>query len=357
MSSVNIALKTFRQLQPEDIKILQAIETQTKQYQHVPEEQIPPKAKLPPPKVQHHLTKLTKSQLLQQQTHPYIGYRLTTAGYDCLALNSYVKANVLEAIGKPLGVGKEADVHDALTPTKQQVAIKFHRLGRTSFKQTKRKRGYTQQYAYTPNWHQQSTTAAKKRVQSPKTPRPPQHSSPKTHKPKPPHPHHDPDQWRTPKPLPRNPTSTGSSKRNSRKRQKSLPKGRDNPRGPQPLQHPHPTKPPRPHHRLAPICFHNSPKRPTTPKTRPKQRNKILQTERNDRNNPKTSPQLHRRKLSALFTATNIQTNKQDVISTNQNGPVTSQGLILQEFGGSIQHDVHVSVAANHATLVLDTVL
>jgi len=162
MSSVDIALKTFRQLQPEDIRILNAIEAQTKQYQYVPEEQISLKAKLSSSKIQHHLANLTKNQLLQQQTHPYMGYRLTTAGYDCLALNSHVKANVLEAIGRPLGVGKEADVHDALTPTKQQVAIKFHRLGRTSFKQTKRKRSYTQQYIYTPNWHQQSTIAAKK---------------------------------------------------------------------------------------------------------------------------------------------------------------------------------------------------
>jgi len=162
MSSVDIALKIFRLLQPEDIKILQAIETQTKQYQYVPEEQIPQKTKLPSSEVQHRLPNLTKNHLLQQQTHPYMGCRLTTAGYDCLALHSHVKANILEAIGKPLGVGKEADVHDALTPTKQQVAIKFHRLGRASFKQTKRKRGYIQQYTYTPNWHQQSTIAAKK---------------------------------------------------------------------------------------------------------------------------------------------------------------------------------------------------
>jgi RIO kinase 2 len=162
MSSIDIALKIFRQLQPEDIKILHAIETQTKQYQYIPEEQIPPKAKLPQSKVQYRLPKLTKNHLLQHQTNPYKGYQLTTAGYDCLALNSHVKANILEAIGKPLGVGKEADVYDALTPTNQQVAIKFHRLGRTSFTQTKRKRGYTQQYTYTPNWHQQSTIAAKK---------------------------------------------------------------------------------------------------------------------------------------------------------------------------------------------------
>jgi len=40
--------------------------------------------------------------------------------------------------------------------------VKFHRLGRTSFKQTKRKRGYVTKYTYSPDWHQQSQIAAKK---------------------------------------------------------------------------------------------------------------------------------------------------------------------------------------------------
>jgi RIO kinase 2 len=73
-----------------------------------------------------------------------------------------VKENVIEAFGKPLGVGKESEVYDALTPTQQQVALKFHRLGRTSFKKTKRKRNYTAKYSYTPDWHHRSKIAAKK---------------------------------------------------------------------------------------------------------------------------------------------------------------------------------------------------
>jgi len=40
--------------------------------------------------------------------------------------------------------------------------VKFHRLGRTSFKQTKRKRGYVTKYTYTPDWHHQSRIATKK---------------------------------------------------------------------------------------------------------------------------------------------------------------------------------------------------
>jgi RIO kinase 2 len=162
MSGVEIAVGVYRGLEPEDLRILQAIEEQMKNYEHVPKEAIYKQAKLPPQEVNYRLPILTKKGLAKGWRGPYVGYSLTTAGYDTLAIDALVEADIIEAFGKPLGVGKESDVYDALTPTKQQVAIKFHRLGRTSFKQTKRKRDYTIKYNYTPDWHQQSRIAAKK---------------------------------------------------------------------------------------------------------------------------------------------------------------------------------------------------
>ena len=84
-------------------------------------------------------------------------------GYDCLAINALVKSGVLEAFGKPLGVGKEADVYDALNPKGERIAVKFHRLGRISFRQTMRKRGYTTEHA---SWLFQSRLAAEKEFQA-----------------------------------------------------------------------------------------------------------------------------------------------------------------------------------------------
>jgi len=162
MSAVDIAVGVYRKLEPEDLRILQAIELQMKRYEYVPEDIIHKPASLPPQEVAYRLPNLNKKSLIQRWRRAYTGYSLTTAGYDTLAINALVKANILEAFGKQLGVGKEADVHDALTPTGQQVAIKFHRLGRTSFKQTKRKRGYATRYTYSPDWHRQSEIAAKK---------------------------------------------------------------------------------------------------------------------------------------------------------------------------------------------------
>jgi RIO kinase 2 len=162
MSAVDIAVQEFRELEPEDFNILQAIEQQMKNYEHTPTDAIHQQSELPPSEIDYRLPILIKRGLLQGWREQYIGYNLTTAGHDTLAINALVEAEVIEAFGKPLGVGKESDVYDALTPDERQVALKFHRLGRTSFKKTKRKRNYTIKYSYTPNWHHQSRIAAKK---------------------------------------------------------------------------------------------------------------------------------------------------------------------------------------------------
>jgi RIO kinase 2 len=162
MSAVDIAVGVIRELEPEDLQILYAIEHQMKSYEHTPAEAIHRQTELPPKEIQYRLPTLIKMALVKGWQGPYVGYSLTTAGYDTLAINALVESDIIEAFGKPLGVGKESDVYDALTPSKQRVAIKFHRLGRTSFKQTKRKRDYTIKYSYTPDWHHQSRIAAKK---------------------------------------------------------------------------------------------------------------------------------------------------------------------------------------------------
>ncbi len=162
MSAFDIAVEVYRKLEPEDLQILQAIELQMKRYEHAPEDAVKKSVRLPPQEVTYRLPNLRKKGLIRHWRGAYTGYNLTTAGHDTLAINALVKAKVLKALGKQLGVGKEADVYAALTPTGQQVAVKFHRLGRISFKQTKRKRGYITGHHYTPDWHHQSRIAAKK---------------------------------------------------------------------------------------------------------------------------------------------------------------------------------------------------
>ena len=162
MSAVDIAVRAFRELEPEDFKILQAIEQQMKNYEYAPKDAIQKQAALPLSEIDYRMPLLIKKGLLQGRRVQYTGYSLTAAGQDTLAINGLVKADIIEAFGKPLGVGKESDVYEALAPDGRQLALKFHRIGRTSFKKTKLKRNYTVKYSYTPDWHHQSRIAAKK---------------------------------------------------------------------------------------------------------------------------------------------------------------------------------------------------
>ncbi|MEM1564594.1 MAG: serine/threonine-protein kinase RIO2 [Candidatus Bathyarchaeia archaeon] len=157
------AIQAFKNLENEDFRILQVIEAAMTKHEYVPKEVIVKYSKFNEEEATFRLEKLHKFRLIRQTRQPYLGYTLNYAGYDCLAINAFVKAGILEAFGKPLGVGKEADVYDALTPTGERIAIKFHRLGRISFRQTRRKRGWTTEDTH---WLLRSRKAAEKEYEA-----------------------------------------------------------------------------------------------------------------------------------------------------------------------------------------------
>jgi len=163
MSSAEVAVKVFRDLENEDFRVLHVIEAAMSKHEFVPKEVIMKYAKFTLEETEFRINRLLKMHLIRGKSVPYVGYTLNYAGYDCLAINALVKAEVLESFGKPLGVGKESDVYDALNPQGKRIAVKFHRLGRISFRQTIRKRGYTLQHTH---WLYQSRLAAEKEFQA-----------------------------------------------------------------------------------------------------------------------------------------------------------------------------------------------
>lgn len=167
MSSADVAVQVFRELQNEDFRVLQVIESAMTQHEFVSREQIARFAKMSLTRdTDFRLERLSRLGLIYRRRGAYVGFTLNYAGYDCLAINALVKSDIIEAFGKPLGVGKEADVYDALTPKKKTVAVKFERLGRISFRQTQRKRGYTKKRA---GWLFQSRCAAQREFEALKT--------------------------------------------------------------------------------------------------------------------------------------------------------------------------------------------
>ncbi len=165
MSSADIAVKVFRELTSQDLRVLQVIETGLSEHEYVSREQVARFTKLDAGRdVDFRIGRLNKLGLIYQMRGAYIGYTLNFAGYDCLAINALVRAGFLEAFGKSLGVGKEADVFDAVDPKGKRIAVKFQRLGRISFRQTIRKRSYTQMHSA--GWLYQSRLAAEREFQA-----------------------------------------------------------------------------------------------------------------------------------------------------------------------------------------------
>lgn len=163
MSSAEVAVQIFRKLENEDFRILHIIEAAMAKREFVPTEQIQKYSKLPIDRITFTLGRLNKLGLIYQTKGAYVGHTLNYAGYDCLAINALVKAGVISSFGQSLGVGKEADVYDALNPNGKRIAVKFHRLGRISFRQTRRKRGYIREHS---TWLFQSHLAAEKEYEA-----------------------------------------------------------------------------------------------------------------------------------------------------------------------------------------------
>jgi len=102
---------------------------------------------------------LREKELVRFFTAPYEGVMITLIGLDALALKSLATMNVIEEFGKKVGTGKESDIYDALTPEDERVCLKFYRIGRTSFRDTLRKRDYTKEDV---PWFVRSVEAAKR---------------------------------------------------------------------------------------------------------------------------------------------------------------------------------------------------
>ena len=161
MSSAEKAASLLLKLEPEEFRVLQAIELSMTNYNQAPIEEVIKYTGMPQSEVEYRLSELDKKDLIFRQSEPYIGYLLNYTGYDVLALNALAKADALNSLGHSLGIGKEADIYDAINDEGMRVAVKFHRLGRTSFRETRKKRDYIQRRSHA-SWHYQSRLAAEK---------------------------------------------------------------------------------------------------------------------------------------------------------------------------------------------------
>ena len=143
---IDEALRVFKDINSKDFRILTGIEIGMKHFEWVPMEELNKYTRMPFEKLEYRLKKLVRNKLVVRNTQPYEGFQIYFEGYDALALNAFVKRKSISAIGDEVGVGKESVIYEAILPPELAigkpvpVVIKFHREGRTSFKQIKRVR-------------------------------------------------------------------------------------------------------------------------------------------------------------------------------------------------------------------------
>mmetsp|Transcript_5318 Transcript_5318/g.12067 ORF Transcript_5318/g.12067 Transcript_5318/m.12067 type:complete len:603 (+) Transcript_5318:80-1888(+) len=133
----------MRTMDKQDFRVLMAVETGMKTHSLVPIALINSIASLRHGGTNKIISSLLRDKLLSHdQSCGYDGYRLTNCGYDILALHNLKSRGIIAGIGDKIGTGKESDVYLAITPRNTQIVLKFHRLGRTSFRDVKKKRDY-----------------------------------------------------------------------------------------------------------------------------------------------------------------------------------------------------------------------
>ncbi|XGW24307.1 hypothetical protein V3C99_006031 [Haemonchus contortus] len=155
-------VEKLRYLEREDFRVLIAVEMGMKNHEVVPLPLISSIAGIHRGAVARILSTLCKHSLVAfERSKKFDGYRLTVLGYDFLALKALCTRGVVGSVGNQIGVGKESDVYVGGDPDRNDLCLKFHRLGRTSFRKIKEKRDYHRR-RHSASWLYLSRLAATK---------------------------------------------------------------------------------------------------------------------------------------------------------------------------------------------------
>lgn len=139
---MKLDVNVLRYLSKDDFRVLTAVEMGMRNHEIVPAELIDRIASLRHGGTYKVLKNLLKHKLLHHDSSKYDGFRLTYLGYDFLAIKTMVNRGVFSSVGRQIGVGKESDIFEVANEDGTIMAMKLHRLGRTSFRAVKSKRDY-----------------------------------------------------------------------------------------------------------------------------------------------------------------------------------------------------------------------
>ena len=137
MPSLKDSARVVKQLETLEYRVLKVFVSSIKHHEIINNHNILSYSNLHKDRVEYAVESLLKLKLISKTEK---GFKLLTAGLDVYALKLLVDSGIILGIGNSLGIGKESDVVEAISEIHQLRAVKFFRIGRISFTDTKRKR-------------------------------------------------------------------------------------------------------------------------------------------------------------------------------------------------------------------------
>lgn len=136
MSSAEIAARVIKGLTNEEVKVLRTFSNLIYEHEVVDERILAEASKMHIDRVRFALSKLNEKHIIFKHQR---GYVLLSAGLDTIALKMLADKDIVQGLGKSIGVGKEADVFEGIRDG-ERVAVKFFRIGRISFRDIRKRR-------------------------------------------------------------------------------------------------------------------------------------------------------------------------------------------------------------------------
>jgi RIO kinase 2 len=137
MSTVESAARALKALKDEEWRTLAGLERASASYGTTDVGRLSRASRLPRERVGFAVSDLERRELV---TRRGAGFALTREGVEAMALKDYVRKDLIFALGAIIAKGKESDVYEVLTEEGVAMALKFYKIGRTSFTRVRRRR-------------------------------------------------------------------------------------------------------------------------------------------------------------------------------------------------------------------------
>ena len=137
MSTTERAARVLKSLKDEEWRTLAGLEEAATGHGTADIGRLSRMSRLPAERVRFAVGQLERRELVSRRGP---GFALTKEAVEAMALRDYVKRDLIFALGAVIAKGKESDVYETITEEGSPLALKFYKLGRTSFTRVRKKR-------------------------------------------------------------------------------------------------------------------------------------------------------------------------------------------------------------------------